>query len=189
MLSLENLNQKLESIGIPASEESRGKWQQTLFTSPELSHCIKGVIFHEEFAARRTDDGVLFSELLAKNGILSGITLDRGLVPLVGTKNETTTQGLDDLLERAKIFHQQGFRFAKWRAAYRISQDTPSSLAIMENSNVLARYASLCQLAGLVPIVEPDVSMEGDHDVQRCQQVMVSFQTKAISHDRFEKAE
>lgn len=171
----ENIDRNLKSAGKEANEENRRLWRQTLFTSSQLNHYIKGVIFHEEFVQSETDDGISFRELLAKKGILSGITLDKGLVPLVGTMYETATQGLDDLLERAKYYHKLGFKFAKWRSAFTITNNGPSNLAIMDNCNTLARYASLCQLAGLVPIIEPDVSMEGDHDVDKCQQVMVSL--------------
>lgn len=150
-------------------------YRQILFSSKGFSEYISGVILYDESVHHKTDDGVTFPHYLTSKGVLPGICVDTGLVPMMGTKSETTTQGLDDLTKRAGKYYELGCRFAKWRIAYTIGQDTPSPLAILENANVVARYASCCQQAGLVPIVEPDVSMEGDHDIKRCQKVMVRF--------------
>lgn len=128
------------------------------------------ILFHETLY-QKTDDGTPFVELLKQRNIIPGIKVDKGVVPLFGTNNECTTQGLDDLQQRCIQYKKDGCHFAKWRCVLKITKDTPSKLAILENANVLARYASICQSARIVPIVEPEILPDGDHDLARCQQV------------------
>lgn len=128
------------------------------------------ILFHETLY-QKADDGTPFVELLKQRNIIPGIKVDKGIVPLFGTNNECTTQGLDDLQQRCIQYKKDGCHFAKWRCVLKITKDTPSKLAILENANVLARYASICQSARIVPIVEPEILPDGDHDIVRCQQV------------------
>lgn len=128
---------------------------------------LGGVILFEETLTQKTGEGVNFCELLSSQGISVGIKVDKGTVTLPGTAGETTTQGLDGLGERCKKYFEQGARFAKWRSVLKIDSKSgcPSALAVEENANVLARYAAICQENGLVPIVEPEILMDGDHDL------------------------
>jgi fructose-bisphosphate aldolase class I len=128
------------------NEENRRQYRQLLFTAGvELSQYISGVILYEETLYQKTDDGESFASLLKKHGIIPGIKVDKGTVNLAGTNQETTTQGLDGLAERCKKYKADGADFAKWRCTLKIDQNEPSELAIFENANVLARYASICQ--------------------------------------------
>jgi len=136
-----------------------------------IGQYISGVILFHETLYQKADDGTPFVELLKQRNIISGIKVDKGVVPLFGTDNECTTQGLDDLQTRCIQYKKDGCNFAKWRCVLKITKDTPSKLAILENANVLARYASICQSARIVPIVEPEILPDGDHDLARCQQV------------------
>uniref|UniRef100_A0A2K6BHZ2 Fructose-bisphosphate aldolase n=1 Tax=Macaca nemestrina TaxID=9545 RepID=A0A2K6BHZ2_MACNE len=120
---------------------------------------------------KRADDGRPFPQVIKSKGGVVGIKVDKGVVPLAGTNGETTTQGLDGLSERCAQYKKDGADFAKWRCVLKIGEHTPSALAIMENANVLARYASICQQNGIVPIVEPEILPDGDHDLKRCQYV------------------
>ncbi|KHJ83945.1 fructose-bisphosphate aldolase class-I, partial [Oesophagostomum dentatum] len=131
-----------------------------------------------------TDKGEKFTDVLIKNGVIPGIKVDLGVVPLAGTLGETTTQGLDNLAQRAAAFKKGGCGFAKWRCVLMIGPHTPSHLSMLENANVLARYATICQANGLVPIVEPEVLCDGDHDLERAQKVteqVLAFVYKALS--------
>ncbi|XP_074601562.1 fructose-bisphosphate aldolase isoform X2 [Brevipalpus obovatus] len=165
------MGKRLQNIGVENNEENRRVYRQMLFTSPDLGKYISGVIMFDETVYQKADDGVLFPELLKKQGVIPGIKVDTGVVPLQGSPSESTTQGLDNLTERCKKYFQAGCRFAKWRCVLKIGADFPSPLAILENANVLARYATCCQQAGLVPIVEPEILPDGDHDLERCQKV------------------
>lgn len=140
-------------------------------TQEVISQHVSGVILFHETLYQKADDGTPFVELLKQRNIIPGIKVDKGVVPLFGTKDECTTQGLDDLQARCIQYKKDGCDFAKWRCVLKITKDTPSKLAILENANVLARYASICQSARIVPIVEPEILPDGDHDLARCQQV------------------
>jgi fructose-bisphosphate aldolase class I len=167
------MGKRLTSINLENSEENRRRYRQLLFTAPKtLSTHISGVImFHETFY-QKTDSGKLFTEVLKENGIIPGIKVDTGVVPLAGTVGEGTTQGLDGLAERCAEYKRGGADFAKWRCVLTINGDlTPSHLGMLENANVLARYASICQANGLVPIVEPEILCDGVHSLERCQEV------------------
>lgn len=132
---------------------------------PDLAVGISGVIMYEETLYQKTDDGRPFPDVLRSIGIIPGIKVDKGLVNIPGTHDETTTSGLDGLAERAAKYKQAGALFAKWRCALKIGPGQPSELAVEESAKVLARYASICQQAGLMPIVEPEILMDGDHDL------------------------
>lgn len=166
------MGKRLQGINVENTEENRRIYRQMLFTSgDEMTKYISGVILFDETVYQKTDDGTPFPKLLQQKGIIPGIKVDTGVVNLQGTDGESTTQGLDNLTARCKKYFEEGCRFAKWRCVLKIGPDTPSPLAILENANVLARYATCCQQAGLVPIVEPEILPDGDHDVERCQKV------------------
>ncbi|KAI9173176.1 hypothetical protein H9P43_007307 [Blastocladiella emersonii ATCC 22665] len=159
---------RFASIGVENTEENRRAYRDLLFTAPgDLEKYIGGVILFDETLRQKSADGTPFAEVLAKRGIIVGIKVDKGTVPLAGTVDETTTQGLDGLAERCAEYYKLGARFAKWRSVLRIGANEPSIVAIEENANVLARYASICQVNGLVPIVEPEILMDGDHNLER----------------------
>ncbi|KAI3360266.1 hypothetical protein L3Q82_014578, partial [Scortum barcoo] len=163
---------RFQSINAENTEENRRLYRQLLFTADSrVNSCIGGVIFFHETLYQKTDDGKPFPQLIKEKGMVVGIKVDKGVVPLAGTNGETTTQGLDGLYERCAQYKKDGADFAKWRCVLKITDNTPSQLAIMENANVLARYASICQMHGIVPIVEPEILPDGDHDLKRCQYV------------------
>jgi fructose-bisphosphate aldolase class I len=141
-----SMAKRLNSINLENTEENRRLYRQLLFTAgPSLSNNISGVILFDETFYQKTNDGTPFTTLLKSQGIIPGIKVDKGLVPLAGTDGETTTQGLDDLDARCAKYKRDGADFAKWRCALKIGKNQPSQLAIIENANVLARYASICQ--------------------------------------------
>jgi len=175
---------RLSSVGLENNPENRRKYRQILFSTDNLSQYISAVILHDEAYKQKADNGQSFPKYLEQKGILAGINVDKGLVPLAGTLGETTTQGLDDMAVRCAEYKAGGCRFAKLRCAYKISAHTPSHLALLENANLLARYASICQTNGLVPIVEPDVSLAGDHTLEQCQVVtehVLAYVYKALA--------
>ena len=166
------MGKRLEKIKVENNEENRRYFRDLLFsTDPSLSNCIGGVIFFHETLYQKADSGKLFPQVIKDKGIVVGIKVDKGTAGLNGTDGETNTQGLDGLSERCAQYKKDGCDFAKWRCVLKISDGCPSALAIAENANVLARYASICQQNGLVPIVEPEILPDGDHDLQRCQYV------------------
>jgi len=154
------------------TEPNRRAYRQLLFTSDaSLSEAISGVILFDETFWQKTDDGTPFVELMKSRGIIPGIKLDTGMVELLGTNGETTTQGLDGLGVRCANYKKNGAQFAKWRCALKIGDGMPSQTAIIENANVLARYASICQMNGIVPIVEPEILPDGEHTLEVTQAV------------------
>lgn len=166
------IGKRFAAINLENTEDNRRKYRQLLFTTDnEIANCISGVILYEETLYQKTDDGTPFVTLLKNKGIIPGIKVDKGTVNLAGTNQETTTQGLDGLAERCKKYKADGADFAKWRCTLKIGEHEPSQLSLIENANVLARYASICQQNGLVPIVEPEILPDGDHDLERCQLV------------------
>lgn len=183
--SIGTLGKRFESIGLKNTEENRRLYRELLFTAGSaLSENISGVILFDETFRHSTSDGKPFVKLLQENGIIPGIKVDTGIVPLGGTHGEGTTQGLDNLAERCAEYQKGGCGFAKWRCALKISNNTPSHLAMLENANVLARYASICQQNGLVPIVEPEVLPDGDHDLETAQKAteqVLAYTYKALS--------
>lgn len=140
------MGKRLDAIGAKNDEELRRQYRQLLFTcEPEMNEYISGVILFHETVYQKDDSGTSFVEVLKKRGIIPGIKVDTGVVPLMGTNDECTTQGLDDLQKRCEQYYKDGCRFAKWRCVLKIREQEPSPLAILENANVLARYASCCQ--------------------------------------------
>ncbi len=178
---------RFEAIGCENTENNRRKYRQLLFSSNGIEKFISGVILFEETLYQKNDDGVAFVEVLKGKGILPGIKVDKGIQPLFGTNGECVTQGIDDLGARCAKYYQQGARFAKWRAVLHIKDTigaTPSQLAIDENAMTLARYASICQANGLVPIVEPEVLMDGDFSIEVaavCTERVIAACYKALS--------
>lgn len=157
---------RLATIGLENTEDNRRRWRELLYTS-DIKGYISGAIMFEETLYQNAADGTPFVKILQDKGIVPGIKVDTGLTALPRTKGETATTGLDGLPERCKRYYEQGARFAKWRAVMRISKadGAPSDAAILENAHALARYAQISQLNGLVPIVEPEVLLDGDHDI------------------------
>lgn len=162
---------RFEAAGITPSIENRRDYREMLLTTPHINDYIAGVILFEETLNQKMSDGTLFPDALKKLGILPGIKVDKGLAILPNTQDEQFTQGLDGLAERLAEYRAKGACFAKWRAVYAISATTPSSLAIKANAEGLAAYAALCQANGIVPIVEPEVLIDGDHTIERCAEV------------------
>jgi fructose-bisphosphate aldolase, class I len=159
---------------VESTEQLRRSYRQLLFTTAGLAEHISGVILFDETARQRADDGTPFPELLRRQGIVPGIKVDRGTTPLAGFPDEVVTQGLDGLRARLAEYASMGLRFAKWRAVIRIGEGRPTPVAIEANTHALARYAALTQEAGLVPIVEPEVLMDGAHSLERCAEVTVA---------------
>jgi len=169
--STATIKKRFEAVGIECSEENRRAYRELLLTAPDLSQHISGAILYDETLRQSSAAGVPFATLMAQAGILPGIKVDRGTVALAGFPGELVTEGLDGLRQRLHEYVQLGARFAKWRAVITIGDDTPSGACIDANCHALARYAALCQEAGLVPMVEPEVLMDGDHDIEVCYDV------------------
>ncbi|XP_064976249.1 fructose-bisphosphate aldolase 1, cytoplasmic-like [Musa acuminata AAA Group] len=165
------IGKRLASINVENVEANRRALRELLFCTPGALQCLSGVILFEETLYQKTAYGKPFVEVLKEGGVLPGIKVDKGTVELAGTNGETTTQGHDDLGKRCAKYYEAGARFAKWRAVLKIAPNEPSQLAINENANGLARYAIICQENGLVPIVEPEILVDGAHDINRCAQV------------------
>jgi fructose-bisphosphate aldolase class I len=164
------IGKRFESIGVKNTREARREFRRLLFTAKDIGKYISGVIMFEETLFETTEDKkTQLIEFLKKENIQLGIKVDQGTKHLPGTDDETYTQGLTDLDTRCKKYYKQGARFAKWRAVVRISKSTPSPYAIHETAWGLARYAAICQANGLVPIVEPEILMDGDHSLEVCQ--------------------
>ncbi|WP_316822625.1 class I fructose-bisphosphate aldolase [Pedobacter gandavensis] len=161
-------NKRFKALGIPQTEEYRRKYRQLIVTTPHLEESISGAILFEETLQQLTDDGQSFLAILKQKDIIPGIKVDQGTSPLPFFPGETITEGLDRLTERMANYYQMGLRFAKWRAVIHIDTDLPTKTAISANAFTLARYAAICQEAGIVPIVEPEVLMDGSHSLQTC---------------------
>ena len=162
---------RFKSINVENLEKNRLYFRQTLFNSDAMRDYIGGVILFDETIRQRTSLGPSIPELIVKQGAIPGIKVDKGAKPLAGSNNETVTEGLDGLRERLKEYYILGARFTKWRAVYKISNNLPSSQSIKSNAHALARYAALVQEANMVPIVEPEVLMDGSHNIDKCYQV------------------
>jgi len=165
------IEKRFQSIKVENVEANRRAYRDMLFTAKDLGKYISGVILYDETIRQKSADGTPFVELLAKNGVLPGIKVDTGAKPLALCPGETVTEGLDGLSKRCAEYVKLGAKFAKWRAVITIGADIPSSTCIAANAHALARYAAICQDAGLVPIVEPEVLMDGDHTIERCEEV------------------
>ncbi len=165
------IKKRFDEVGIENSEENRRAYREMLLTTPELSKHISGVILYDETIRQATRQGRAFTEVMTEAGMLPGIKVDQGAKPLAGFPEELVTEGLDGLRDRLAEYVRLGAKFAKWRAVITIGEDTPSSTCIEANNHALGRYAALCQEAGLVPIVEPEVLMDGGHDIEVCYEV------------------
>jgi fructose-bisphosphate aldolase class I len=165
------IKKRFDKIGLESSFESRRAYRELLFTAPDAEQHISGVILYEETLRQKAADGRPFPALLAARGILPGIKVDAGAKPLAGFPGETVTEGLDGLRERLAEYRGLGARFAKWRAVIDVGAGIPTPFALEANAHALARYAALCQEASIVPIVEPEVLMDGDHTIERCEAV------------------
>ena len=164
--STTTIAKRFQAMGIENTEENRRAYRELLLTTPGLSEHISGAILFDETIRQSTKDGVPFTQVMKKNGIIPGIKVDKGPQPLAGFPGDVVTEGLDGLRERLQEYAKLGAQFAKWRAVINITDENPSSTAIEANAHALARYAALCQEAGIVPMVEPEVIMDGDHTIE-----------------------
>jgi len=164
-------NKRFAKLGIPQTEETRRVYRELILTTPGLGECISGVILYDETIRQQKKDGTLFVKVITDAGIIPGIKVDTGAKDMAGHPGEKITEGLDGLRDRLSEYFQMGARFAKWRAVINIADGIPSRGCIEANAQALARYAALCQEAGLVPVVEPEVLMDGDHTLERCYEV------------------
>jgi len=161
------IKKRFDSIGVESTEESRRGYRDLLFTTEGVEEYISGVILFDETIRQSSADGTPFPKLLESKGIIPGIKVDQGAKPLALAESETITEGLDGLRERLTEYRELGARFAKWRATYSITDTLPSEYCMWTNAHALARYAALCQEVEIVPIVEPEVLMDGDHTIER----------------------
>ena len=180
--SVGTCDKRFASVGLQSGSEARRAYRELLVTTPGLGEYISGAILHDETLHQATGDGTPLVQVLAATAIIPGIKVDAGTVDLAGHSAERVTEGLDGLRQRLKGYGAMGLRFAKWRAVCSIGDGLPSAACIEANAHALARYAALCQEAGLVPIVEPEVLMDGDHTLARCQAV-----TNALLHAVFDQ--
>jgi fructose-bisphosphate aldolase, class I len=165
------MTKRLEGVGVESTEDSRRRFRELLFTTPEAERHISGVILYDETLRQDASDGTPIPDLLDRRGLIPGIKVDTGAKPLAGADGETVTEGLDALRERLAEYRELGARFAKWRAVIAIGEARPSDYAISVNAHALGRYAALCQEAAVVPIVEPEVLMDGEHTIERSEEV------------------
>ena len=165
------ITRRLDTISVASTPESRCAYRELLFTTPEVEAYISGVILYDETIRQKSSNGTPFPELLSGRGIMPGIKVDTGTSDLAGFAGEKITEGLDGLGKRLDGYRDMGARFAKWRAVIGIGPGYPTAYGIAANAHALARYAALSQQAGLVPIVEPEVLMDGDHTIERCAEV------------------
>jgi len=169
--SVSTLTKRFDALGIPSTEQSRRAYREMLFSAPGAAEFISGVIMYDETIRQKSSTGTPLAQVLSSQGIVPGIKVDTGAKPLAGSSGETVTEGLDGLRDRLAEYRGMGARFAKWRAVIRITDALPSRACVCANAHALARYAALCQEAGLVPIVEPEVLMDGSHTIERCEEV------------------
>jgi fructose-bisphosphate aldolase class I len=169
--STNTIKKRFDSIKLESTADSRRRYRELLFTAPGAADYISGVIMYDETVRQATGSGEPFPALLSRLGIVPGIKVDKGTQPLPGFSGELITEGLDGLGTRLAEYHQLGARFAKWRAVIDIGDKVPSLTCIASNAELLARYAALCQAADIVPIVEPEVLMDGSHTIERCAEV------------------
>ena len=178
--SLPTITKRFKAVGVESTEENRRAYRTLLLTTPGVGEFLSGVILFEETLGQKADDGTPLLLAAQRQGIVPGIKVDKGTVALAGAPGDLVTQGLDGLAERLKTYKAHGARFAKWREVYPITEHNPTALGIETNAAVLARYAAVCQEQGIVPIVEPEVLLDGDHSLARCAEV-----TEAVLHAVF----
>ena len=175
------IGKRFDAIKLESTEEHRRAYRELLFTAPGAAESISGVILFDETIRQKTADGTPFAQYLAQQGIVPGIKVDKGKTELANAPGDMITQGLDGLAERLRGYKEQGARFAKWREVYPITDANPTPLGIEANAEMLARYAAVCQQEGFVPIVEPEVLIDGDHTLERCFEVVEAVQ-HAVFH-------
>ena len=183
--SPESMNKQLKAVGVPEEAEMQRKYRQLLFTTSGIEQYVTGVIMHDGTIRNHTDDGIVFADLLISKGIIPIIKVDKGTVPHTNFPGEVITQGLDDLGKRLEEYYNMGARAAKWRAVITIGTTTPTIQNIRTDAFLLARYAALCQEAGIVPMVEPEVLHAGSHDLHRAE--AVTTQALQIVFDALEE--
>jgi fructose-bisphosphate aldolase, class I len=169
--SIATLTRRFDTVGIKSTEQSRRAYREMLFTTSGAAEFISGAILYDETIRQKSSGGTPLADVLSSQGLVPGIKVDTGAEPLAGFPEETVTEGLDGLRDRLLEYHGIGARFAKWRAVIRITETLPSQACVSANAHALARYAALCQEQRLVPIVEPEVLMDGAHTIQRCEEV------------------
>jgi fructose-bisphosphate aldolase, class I len=169
--SVSTLTRRFDTLGIESTEQSRRAYREMLFTTRAAAEFISGAILYDETIRQKSSGGTPLAEVLMSQGIVPGIKVDTGAEPLAGSPEERVTEGLDGLRNRLAEYHGMGARFAKWRAVIRITDTLPSVACVSANAHALGRYAALCQEQHLVPIVEPEVLMDGAHTIQRCEEV------------------
>jgi fructose-bisphosphate aldolase class 1 len=184
--SVATVTRRFDPLGIESTEESRCAYREMLFTTPGAAEFVSGAILYDETIRQMSSDETPLARVLSSEGIVPGIKVDTGAEPLAGSPEETVTEGLDGLRERLAEYHDMGARFAKWRAVIRITPTLPSQACVSANAHALARYAALCQEQHLVPIVEPEVLMNGAHTIERCEEVTGAV-LHAVFHDLFEQ--
>jgi fructose-bisphosphate aldolase class I len=175
-------NKRFARLGIPQTEEARRSYREMIVTTPRLGECISGVILYDETIRQQKKDGTPFVKVITDAGIIPGIKVDTGAKDMAGHPGEKITEGLDGLRARLNEYFQMGARFAKWRAVIAVGDGIPSRGCIEANAQALVRYAALCQEAGLVPVVEPEVLMDGEHTLERCREV-----TAEVLHTVFDQ--
>src|ERR1700742_599948 len=184
------IKKRFDDINVESTEDSRRDYREMLFRSKEaMSQCISGVILYDETIWQNAKDGTPLVKLIEQAGAIPGIKVDEGTQALPMCPGELVTVGLDKLAERLKKYYERGARFAKWRAVIDIGQGIPSMTAISVNAHALARYAALCQAAQIVPIVEPEVLMDGDHDIERCYDVTTRVLNQTFRELRVQRVE
>ena len=169
--SMGTIKRRFDSIKIESNENNRRAYREMLFSTKGVEAAISGVILFDETLRTAASDGTPFSQLLSKKGIMPGIKVDKGPVDIPGFPGETVTEGLDGLRARVKEYRDLGAKFAKWRAVITIGDGIPTYNCLVQNAHALARYAALCQEGGIVPIVEPEVLLDGNHTIERCEEV------------------
>jgi fructose-bisphosphate aldolase class I len=175
-------NKRFASLGIPQTVEVRRAWRELIVTTPGLNECISGAILYDETIRQQKKDGTPFVKAITDAGIIPGIKVDTGAKDLAGHPGEKITEGLDGLRARLAEYFQMGARFAKWRAVIAVGDGTPTRGCIQANAQALARYAALCQEAGLVPVVEPEVLMDGEHSLDRCREITEEVLRAVFNH-------
>ena len=180
---------RFKSINVENIEKNRIGFRQTLFNSSAMKDYIGGVILFDETIRQKTTLGPTVPELITQHGAIPGIKVDKGAKKLAGSNDETITEGLDGLRERLKEYYDLGARFTKWRAVYKINKNFPSAQSIKSNAHALARYAALVQEANMVPIVEPEVLMDGDHDILKCYSVTTNVLNECYNELELQKVD
>ena len=187
--STATIAKRFKSVNVENLEKNRLNFRQTLFNSSAMKDFIGGVILFDETIRQKTTIGPTVPELITKNGAIPGIKVDKGAKFLAGSSDETVTEGLDGLRERLKEYYEFGARFTKWRAVYKIKEKLPSSQAIKSNAHALARYAALVQEAKMVPIIEPEVLMDGSHNIDKCYEVTTNVLNECYNELEIQKVD